>query len=1007
MPVVIGTNGDDVLDGSASNDLIIAGKGDDTIDGGDGHDLIFGGKGDDIIDGGDGNDVLLGGKGDDTISGGDGCDVLLGGKGDDILDGGADNDLIFGGKGDDTLIGGEGNDWLIGGRGNDLYDFTVGFGTDKIYGFRAGENTNDRILLRDTEVTTFAGMLALASNVGCNVEIAFANGDTIVLYGLSIADLHEDDFVFETTLSGLFTENADTVNFNTIAAGTYTEGSQYDGLGGADIVTLASTAAAAAAAGYVVGTAFNAGAGNDIVNGGALDDVVNGGAGNDVIIVGGGDNVVTGGTGDDVIGVTDGNNTLDGGAGNDFLNMNTLTADITVNLVTGTAVVSGGGTSTITGFEHVNAGSGNDTITGDALDNTLAGFAGNDTILGGDGNDNLNGGAGDDDLFGGDGNDTLIGGSGFNRLFAATGVDTIIGGDDGDQVLLEDLNGDTGDGGADFDVLIFNFASGVNIDLATGAASLVGGGGSGTFTNFEAVVSQGGGATGSGTNVRNSLTFNGGNNNIFALGGDDEIRVNGAGDAIDGGTGIDNLVFQTSDDVEVNLGAGTTSILGSAGTVTGVEMVTTGTGNDTIDGSAGNEVLSGGDGNDTINGAAGNDTLYGGDGNDRLFGGFGVETLYGDDGNDLLFINDLNGDFADGGDGIDFIQFNFAAGVNIDLVTGVASLVGGGGVGTFNNFEGGSTFGGGATVSGTDGVNNFLVNGGGNNISLLDGDDNVTVDGAGDHIDGGLGYDRTGFTTSADVTVDLVAGTTSILGTAGTIASIERISTGTGNDNITGTAADERIEVGTGANIVNAGDGTDLIFVFDGGDTIDGGSGLNDTLFVSTTQDVHIDRTSGQVSIGVDPLTNVTNIESFATFGGNDTLIGSADVDNLNSGAGNDTLTSGLVTAGLTDNLSGGEGNDTFILNGASSQVTTGTGTDTLEFIDFGSGASQFCQVFDFDQLAGDRIDVTDWGFTEADIQNGYIDLGVDSQVLIGNYNLLLRGIDNSEFDTGFFDFIV
>ncbi len=69
-------------------------------------------NGRDILNGGDGNDVLLGLGGKD---------VLTGNAGNDHLDGGAGNDVLIGGDGNDTLIGGDGIDNLAGGAGNDLY----------------------------------------------------------------------------------------------------------------------------------------------------------------------------------------------------------------------------------------------------------------------------------------------------------------------------------------------------------------------------------------------------------------------------------------------------------------------------------------------------------------------------------------------------------------------------------------------------------------------------------------------------------------------------------------------------------------------------------------------------------------------------------------------------------------------------------------------------------------------------------------------------------------------
>ena len=59
-----------------------------------------------------GDDVLEGGFFDDEIRGKAGNDVLIDDFGDDLLRGGKGNDELFGGRGDDELRGGGGNDLL-------------------------------------------------------------------------------------------------------------------------------------------------------------------------------------------------------------------------------------------------------------------------------------------------------------------------------------------------------------------------------------------------------------------------------------------------------------------------------------------------------------------------------------------------------------------------------------------------------------------------------------------------------------------------------------------------------------------------------------------------------------------------------------------------------------------------------------------------------------------------------------------------------------------------------
>ena len=116
---IVGTQGDDRIEGTPGNDVIVAFEGDDVIDGlggndlicaGDGHDTLLGGPGDDFLDGENGNDRLNGGSGKDLLSGESGSDKLKGGPGKDTLLGGSGRDVLRGGKGPDALRGGPGKD---------------------------------------------------------------------------------------------------------------------------------------------------------------------------------------------------------------------------------------------------------------------------------------------------------------------------------------------------------------------------------------------------------------------------------------------------------------------------------------------------------------------------------------------------------------------------------------------------------------------------------------------------------------------------------------------------------------------------------------------------------------------------------------------------------------------------------------------------------------------------------------------------------------------------------
>ena len=99
-------NPDDVIigaDSGAASELHVGTTGDDIVDGRASQDELFGALGADVLTGGTGDDNLDGGEDDDTLLGGSGSDRLIGGGGDDLLMGGFGRDYISGGDGIDTL----------------------------------------------------------------------------------------------------------------------------------------------------------------------------------------------------------------------------------------------------------------------------------------------------------------------------------------------------------------------------------------------------------------------------------------------------------------------------------------------------------------------------------------------------------------------------------------------------------------------------------------------------------------------------------------------------------------------------------------------------------------------------------------------------------------------------------------------------------------------------------------------------------------------------------------
>ncbi len=436
-----------------------------TIAGSNKSDLIIGSFGDDKIDGKDGDDLVIGLFGDDNISGGLGEDTLLGGFGDDTVIGNKGNDQMFGGWGDDLLVwnNGDGSDLMVGGNGYDRVQ--VNFDTDLV---------NDDLQNKD---------VAAFSAYGAAVQFARTEVNDQTEAGLFQLDIRETE-VLETNFGG----GDDTA----VIKGNVLDEIRLDLDGGAGVDTLDLSQAADAvrvnlgkgklngstAENFenVIGSAHDdvirgdkqdnvisgrdgedriAGrGGDDTLVGGKGDDAVYGGKGDDALIWNNGDgsDLLNGGKGYDLVQVNfdtdlvnddlqnkdvaefsvtgagvqfarievndqteaglfqldirntetletnfgDGNDAalitndvldrialdLDGGDGVDLLDLGQAAAGTDVNLHAGTV-----GTSTAVNFENVTGTAFDDRITGDSGDNVIRGGAGNDVMRGGEGAD--------------------------------------------------------------------------------------------------------------------------------------------------------------------------------------------------------------------------------------------------------------------------------------------------------------------------------------------------------------------------------------------------------------------------------------------------------------------------------------------------------------------------------------------------------------------------------------------------------------------------------------------
>ncbi|MCA3386681.1 MAG: hypothetical protein INF78_18305 [Roseomonas sp.] len=374
--------------------------------------------------------------------------------------------------------------------------------------------------------------------------------------------------------------------------------------------------------------------------------------------------------------------------------------------------------------------SSNQAVTVDLVIQRAFGAGGNDTLVSVEG------------ALTGAGNDSVLGDALANMLASGSGNDTIVA-SGGNDIVNGGFGEDSINGGAGVDSLsyagLWSPSQAVTVDLvalrATGAA------GNDTPLSIENVV------TGAG------------NDTIMANGGDDTINGGFGEDRIDGGAGLDVLGYAdlTAPGQAVTVDLVALRTMGVAGndTLIGIENILTGAGNDSLVGdSLANMLLSG----------AGNDTISGGEGNDTLDGGSGV---------DLLSYASLSVPGQAVTVDLALLRTNGAAGN--DVLAGIENVLTGAGDDSLLG----------------DGFGNELSSGNGDDTIQGAGGDDTIVAGFGRHsIDGGVGLDWLSYAdlvlSNQAVTIDLAAMRAS--GTSGndTLAGLENVLTGAGNDSLLG-----------------------------------------------------------------------------------------------------------------------------------------------------------------------------------------------------------------------------
>ena len=267
---------------------------------------------------------------------------------------------------------------------------------------------------------------------------------------------------------------------------------------------------------------------------------------------------------------------------------------------------------------------GDDTIEANRANNQIYGNAGNDKIYGGVDDVRLYGGIGNDELYSGNGQDLLDGGEGDDILDGGVGRNTFVFGlnyghdrvkysNENNKIQLLNVNlGDIDIHRQDNNLLILIKNTNDSLlleryfsDISTVIRNEYIEFNNGVIWNKAEIIQQLLKPT-SGDDV--IIGFDGEQNTLYGLTGNDRIIGNNQDDQLYGGDDDDDL-----SGYNYYLDAGNDLIFG-------------GNGNDRIYSGTGNDELYGGDGDDVIDNYGGNDIIIGGSGDDKLYGGNGHNT---------------------------------------------------------------------------------------------------------------------------------------------------------------------------------------------------------------------------------------------------------------------------------------------------------------------------------------------------------------------------------------------
>ena len=538
-----------------------------------------------------------------SLYAGDGDDTLIAKSGDLVIDGGGGSDTVQLAasvslhNNDDWLAGVE--SIVITSKAIGRYDFsdqtevlsiTGGAAADTIYGGSAadtlkGGGGNDELHVQTTDRLIDGGTGLDTVWFRANVTSALANATLL---------------------------NVEKIDFEQGSAGSYDFSSQTEALR-----IEAST----------YGDQITGGTGADTITGGASADRLNGGKGNDVLVA----------SEDDTIDGSEGIDTVQFASS---VSAGDLSDGDLINVEKVEIAAAGSYDFSVQTEVLTIAGSGDaDVITGGTANDSISGLTGNDSLLGSSGNDTLNGGIGDDTLVGGAGVDQLIGDVGNDTLVAEAADALIDGGEGVDTVRFAAAVAGLSDRAlVRVEKIEITNTSNASYDFGfqIGGLTITGNSGDDSISGGKGADSISGGAG------ADTLIGNAGADTLLGGSGDDTLVAEEDDASIDGGDGVDMVVFRAAVSVSrlINTKLKNVEQVLIENTKTASYdfsaqsegLIVTGSGvADSITGGTGADSIIGGAGNDTLKGGAGSDTILGGTGSDVIDGGAGIDTyLYTD-----------------------------------------------------------------------------------------------------------------------------------------------------------------------------------------------------------------------------------------------------------------------------------------------------------------------------------------------------------------------------------------